>query len=87
MAGSELHHWNEWRTLAEVEAARLRAGNGRLFRAYAGTDQAEFFAVAVEYFFEQPGSFKTQLPELYACMCELLRQDPAAWAGPGLGSR
>ncbi len=79
MAEWDLRHWREWRRLAEEEAVRIRAGDGRLFRAYAGTDQAEFFAVAVEYFFEQPASFKAQLPELYACLCELLRQDPAIW--------
>ncbi|TXI82845.1 MAG: hypothetical protein E6Q44_00750, partial [Flavobacteriales bacterium] len=41
------------------------------------TNQAEFFAVAVEYFFEQPVAYQERLPELYACMRALLRQDPA----------
>jgi len=34
-------------------------------RAYGGTSQAEFFAVASEYFFERPDLFKRKHPELY----------------------
>jgi MtfA peptidase len=66
-----------WRVLAEDEAVRIRAGRSALFRAYAGTNQAEFFAVAVEYFFEQPVAYRKALPELYGCMARLLKQDPA----------
>lgn len=68
----------QWRELAAVEASRIRRGEGALFRDYAATDQAEFFAVAVEYFFEQPVAFQEKLPELYSCMCRLLKQDPAS---------
>ena len=35
----------------------------------------EFFAVSVESFFERPVAFKKNMPELYACMCNLLNQD------------
>lgn len=78
MAPWDLQPWKEWRALAEEEAERIRHGKGRLFREYAGTDQAEFFAVAVEYFFEQPTFFRDKLPDLYACMVRMLKQDPAA---------
>ncbi|GGB76502.1 hypothetical protein GCM10007424_15640 [Flavobacterium suaedae] len=37
-------------------------------RAYAGTKQAEFFAVAGEYFFERPHLLKRKHPELYKMM-------------------
>ncbi len=67
----------EWRQLAEDESARIRAGEDRFFREYAATDQAEFFAVAVEYFFEKPAEYRSVLPELYECMVQLLGQDPA----------
>jgi Mlc titration factor MtfA (ptsG expression regulator) len=67
-----------WQELAQEEITGINAGTGRLFRRYAGTNQAEFFAVAVEYFFEQPAAFRQKLPELYACLAGLLRQDPAA---------
>jgi Mlc titration factor MtfA (ptsG expression regulator) len=70
----------EWRTLAEQEALAIREDRGRLFRAYAATDQAEFFAVAVEYFFEQPALYKERMPDLYASLAGLLKQDPLAVA-------
>lgn len=50
---------------------------GHLFRSYAFTNKAEFFAVAVENFFERPKSFQQQLPELYQLLTSLFRQDPA----------
>ncbi|WP_445955528.1 M90 family metallopeptidase [Yeosuana sp.] len=34
-------------------------------RNYGGTNEAEFFAVASEYFFEQPGLMQEKHPELY----------------------
>lgn len=68
----------QWNQLAQEEMERIHAGRSRLFRDYAATNQAEFFAVAVEYFFEQPAAFRERLPELYTCLAKLLRQDPAA---------
>jgi Mlc titration factor MtfA (ptsG expression regulator) len=68
----------DWIEHADAEIDRIRAGHSRLFRAYAGSNQPEFFAVAVEYFFEQPGVFQRELPELYAVLSSMLRQDPAA---------
>lgn len=68
-----LARWNE---LAAEEIARIRKGEARFFRDYAGTNQAEFFAVAVEYFFEQPDAFRAALPGIHACLRELLNQDP-----------
>ena len=34
-------------------------------REYGGTNQAEFFAVVSEYFFERPDLLETKHPELY----------------------
>ncbi len=34
-------------------------------RSYGGTNQAEFFAVAAEYFFERPALFKRKHPDIY----------------------
>jgi len=58
--------------------AAIKAGKPSLLRAYAATNQEEFFAVAVEYFFERSIEFREQLPELYSVMSGLLDQDPAA---------
>jgi len=37
-------------------------------RKYGGTNQAEFFAVAAEYFFERPDLFEDKHPELFKMM-------------------
>ena len=76
--GGLLHRWNE---LAHAEVALIRDGRPLFLRSYAGTNEAEFFAVAVEYFFERSREFQTALPELYGTLSGLLRQDPAATAG------
>lgn len=47
------------------------------FRSYACTNTHEFFAVAVENFFERPRPFREALPELYSILATLLNQDPA----------
>jgi len=49
---------------------------GNFFRPYACTDEHEFFSVAIENFFERPGPFKKQVPELYTILTRLLGQDP-----------
>lgn len=58
----------QWKQLAGEEIGNIQAGRSRLFRDYAGTNEAEFFAVEVEYFFEQPAAFRERIPELYACL-------------------
>jgi Mlc titration factor MtfA (ptsG expression regulator) len=68
----------DWIDHADGEIERIQSGKSRLLRSYAGTNQPEFFAVAVEYFFERPKEFKEDLPELYATLSAMLRQDPAA---------
>jgi Mlc titration factor MtfA (ptsG expression regulator) len=46
------------------------------FREYACTNTHEFFAVAVEIFFERPEGFKNEFPDLYNVLVRLLNQDP-----------
>ena len=45
-------------------------------RGYAFTNFHEFWAVSVEYFFENPQELKDNLPQLYAILCDTLNQDP-----------
>jgi MtfA peptidase len=66
-----------WDREAEAQIRSIRRGTEHLFRKYAATNTAEFFAVAVENFFEQPGAFARELPALYSILQRLLRQDPA----------
>ncbi|MDN4165801.1 zinc-dependent peptidase [Cytophagales bacterium LB-30] len=55
----------------------LALGKPTLLRAYAGVNKEEFFAVAVENFFERPQEMKQHLPRLYANMSQLLGQETA----------
>ena len=45
---------------------------------YGARNEAEFFAVATESFFERPGPLLNALPELYTLFADFYRQDPAA---------
>ena len=45
-------------------------------RGYAFTNFHEFWAVSVEYFFENSQGLKDNLPQLYAILCDTLNQDP-----------
>lgn len=75
----------DWSRLAMTEIQMIRAGESRLFRRYAGTNEAEFFACAVEYFFECTSDFKEKMPAEYDSMCRLLRQEPSEKAeGPAI---
>ena len=43
--------------------------------AYALTNEAEFFSVVSEYFFERPGLMKQKHPELFSMLQKVFRQD------------
>jgi len=63
----------------EMVEAELHEDLGRsAIRPYGHTNRQEFFAVASEFFFEDPLNLRTRDPELYAMLVELYRQDPAA---------
>jgi len=44
---------------------------------YAATNEAEFFAVVSEYFFEKPEQFEAGHPELYSMLSKIFGQSPA----------
>jgi Mlc titration factor MtfA (ptsG expression regulator) len=54
----------------------MQNGRKNLLGDYAGTNYHEFWAVSVEVFFENPIRMRHEMPELYAAMSSLLRQDP-----------
>ncbi|REE27469.1 hypothetical protein DFQ09_101300 [Winogradskyella pacifica] len=58
--------------LQNHEAVRQDLIASKYFRAYAYTNQYEFFAVLLENFIETPSEFKSQFPELYKCMKQML---------------
>ena len=54
----------EWLTVVHQEINKIKNGDSDIYD-YAATNQAEFFAVVSEYFFEQPKIMKDKHPELY----------------------
>jgi Mlc titration factor MtfA (ptsG expression regulator) len=55
---------------------KISAGKSDI-NPYALTNEAEFFAVAAEYFFEKPGQLRQKHPELYAGLSKIFAQHPA----------
>lgn len=72
-----------WVQLVRREMEEMRRGRSDL-PVYGLTNEAEFFAVATEYFFERPGVMERKHPELYAMLSRVFRQNvrerAAAWA-------
>ena len=67
--------WYQWRKTIPEEMDKIAAGHAHLFRAYAATNAHEFFAIAIENFFERPCEFKEELAHVYDLVCRLLNQD------------
>lgn len=65
----------DWQSLVREEMRRVEQGRS-LMRPYAAEAPSEFFAVAVEHFFEQPGPMARQHPELFRALVSFFRLDP-----------
>jgi len=65
-----------WLKMIHQEMHRIAAGKSD-FNPYGLTNEAEFLAVAAEYFFEKPDQLKHKHPELYAALSKVFGQDPA----------
>ena len=74
--------WEQWQQQAAEYRSQMNSGQPNFFRAYAATNDQEFFAIAVENFFERSTEFQQMVPELYDTLTLLLRQDPARFARP-----
>ena len=66
-----------WMRLVHREMRKIEAGDSDL-RDYAATNEAEFFAVASEYFFNRPDELESDHPKLFAMLERIFRQDPTA---------
>jgi MtfA peptidase len=64
-----------WDRLAEQEMKNNGCGDTGFFRSYACENKQEFFAVAVENFFERPQKLYDYNSEIYLTMAKLLNQD------------
>lgn len=61
-------------------------GEDTFLDPYAAEDEAEFFAVATEDFFERPAELLAAHPRLYALLAEFYALDPASWAARQLAT-
>ena len=65
---------------AEFErfCAQVEQGGDTFLDPYAAEQEAEFFAVASEAFFESPNALRKDFPALYGIFQDFYKQDPAA---------
>ena len=68
-----------WIDLMRRKLAEIDRGTSDIDR-YALTNEAEFFAVTSEYFFERPALMRQKHPELYAALERVFSQDLRAHA-------
>lgn len=75
--------FDDWSRVILAAFARLQksveAGHPSVLDAYAATSHQEFFAVAVEVFFERPQALRQEAPEVYDQIATLLQLDPVRW--------
>jgi len=58
--------YREYKILNRIALKNRGWGKYKLLGAYAATNEAEFFAVVTERFFESPAALKHHFPELYS---------------------
>ncbi|MFK7798631.1 MAG: zinc-dependent peptidase [Aureispira sp.] len=63
-----------WTKIMHQGIERIKAGQSSL-NPYGASNPVEFFAVAAEYFFEQPQALEQDHPALYALLCKVFNQD------------
>lgn len=73
--------YRDWTKTCSREYLKLlkdvEKGRRTFLDEYGATDEAEFFAVATEHFFDQPVQMMKAAPDLYRILKEFYRQDPA----------
>ncbi len=62
-----------WLNLVLTEMDKIRRGHSDI-NPYGLTNEAEFFAVVSEYFFEKPVRMKQKHPELYSMLEQIFHQ-------------
>ena len=84
--GMDPAEWHAVCSAAFSELSRRAARRGRKspkIDSYAAENDAEFFAVMSEYFFENGGLVKSEYPDVYGLFTSFYRQDPAGRAAGG----
>lgn len=73
----ERGHIKPWLQLIHQNIHDIKANHSDI-NPYGITNEAEFFAVASEYFFKRPELLKEKHPELFARLEEIFHQNPTA---------
>lgn len=63
-----------WKSMMDSTIWQMK-NNGSDIDQYGATNNAEFFAVISEYFFEQPGLLKANHPELYEMLGRIYKME------------
>jgi Mlc titration factor MtfA (ptsG expression regulator) len=64
-----------WLNMIRQKIAEIHQNDSDI-NPYGATNEAEFLAVASEYFFEQPDLLQEKHPELYALLTKMFRREP-----------
>ena len=67
--------FEQFEAIALREMEEMNNSESHFFRKYAATNRHEFFAVAVENFFERHDSFRTSLPVIHESLSRLLNHN------------
>lgn len=76
LAGIKGAGGQDWSKMVHERVLGIRSGRYRKLRRYAGTNEAEFLAVATELFFEMPAKLKKLDRELFERLAQTYRIDP-----------
>lgn len=72
--------WSKYLGEAYVDLQhQVKAGKHTVIDPYGATNEAEFFAVLTEHFFDIPWVLKKHYPQLYQELQRYYHVDPAAW--------
>jgi len=78
-----LSHYRPWAEVMSehfVKLGKRRRAQRKALRSYGAQNEAEFFAVATEAFFERPDRLRQHVPDLYQELCRFYGCDPLAGA-------
>ena len=79
MSREERQRWHDVFEAAFIDLReRAERGEPTFIDEYGATNEAEFFAVVTEHFFDQPEELREENPQLYETLRAFYRQDPAA---------
>jgi len=86
LARSKYDEWarvlyRDFKNLNEIALKNREWGKYKLLGPYAATNEAEFFAVATERFFESPKSLEKHFPQLYKELKDFYGIDPIKLVG------